>query len=207
VVAIIARESTLRCLAKRPEDRFANMTELQEACDAVLAQVPAEEAATVPYSHPSIAARDDSPTTLRSSVGQSSLSPRPRRVGVWISMSLAAVAAGIVLAVMTTGGEAPASDESTTIAPAMSPVTTPRAAAPPSSPVRDVLTGPPSPAVGSPTVPATPSVSPPVEPTIEPAIEIEPTKAVERVAPKAKTSPRTKKKKPTSTGSLYDDWD
>jgi len=110
-----------RCLAKRPEDRFSTMVELQEACDAVLAQLPVEEAATVPYSHPSIVVREDSPTTLRSSVGESALDARPRRVGAWMIISAAALVAGVVLAVMTTTRDAPEGSESTTIAPASVP--------------------------------------------------------------------------------------
>lgn len=193
-----------RCLAKRPEDRFSSMGELQEACDAVLAQLPTEEAATVPYSHPSIAVREDSPTTLRTSVGESALDARPRPVGVWVAISAVAVVAGVILAVMTTGGNSPAGDESTTIAPAVIPPTTP---------MRDVLTGPASAAASTaPIPPPPPSEAPPSEPAvdaaIEPAIElpVEPAKTVEKVAPKTKTKP-ARKKKPKSTGSLYDEWD
>ena len=195
-----------RCLAKRPEDRFSSMVELQAACDAVLEQLPAEEAATVPYSHPSIAVREDSPTTLRSSVGQSSPDLRPRRVGLWLAISGAAVVVGVVLAVMTTGSGARAGDESTTIAPSITPAR---------SPVRDILTSPPSQPAGSATIPPpTPSAPPTVEPTVEPAIELAvepavgPAKTVERVTPKKTAPPRkVAPKKHQKPGSLYDEWD
>ncbi len=184
-----------RCLAKRPEDRFANMVELQEACDAVLAQLPPDEAATVPYRGPPIAEREDSPTTLRSSVGEWTESPRPSRVGIWLAIAGAAVVAGIVLAVMSTGGEPTGRDEPATIVPANGPtlreaIITPLPPAPDAAPV-------PEPTVSAP---------PPTEPAIEVAVEPEETA---KPPTKTKTSPRRKggPRKPTSTGSLYDDWD
>ncbi|HEY5936636.1 MAG TPA: serine/threonine-protein kinase [Kofleriaceae bacterium] len=181
-----------RCLAKRPEDRFANMIELQRACDAVLEQLPLE-AATIADPLPPIEVREDAPTTLGHSSGQSFLNARPLRLGLWITISAAAVAAGVVLAVMTTSRDAPRA-ASTTIAPA---ITTPPA---PSAPAP----APPAPPASKSTIvtpPAATTVEPRVEPTVEPTIPAKPRTKAGRSSTPRKTAPP----KPKPAGNLYDD--
>jgi serine/threonine protein kinase len=197
-VPAIVDPLSARCLAKRPEDRFSNMLELQQACDAVLAQLPLEPT-RIADPFPSITDREDATTTLGSSVGQSSI-VRPRRVGLWVGVSAAAVAMGIVLAVMTT---TPEIGGPTTITPAIAPTITPTPReTPPVEPVKTVEPAKPE------------SVKPP---TVEPAKSeksAEPDKAAEPVAPKdrkpttGKTSPPRKtvpKPKPKPAGNVYDD--
>jgi len=170
----------LRCLAKRPEGRFSSMLELQQACDVVLEQLPVETAAVAaPLSL--LPPREDSTTTLRSSVGES-FTQRPRRLGVWLGVSVAATAVGALLAVMTTTRDAPADKPAATIIPASAPRL-----------VEPVAPSPAPPAAAAP---------PSVEETV---------KAAEPVAPKdppARTPSRPRKsvpKKPKPGGNLYDD--
>jgi serine/threonine protein kinase len=167
-----------RCLAKRPEDRFSNMLELQQACDAVLEQLPLE-AATIADPLPSSTVRDDAPTTLQHSAGESLFKARPMRLGVWAAVSAAAVAAGVVLAVMTTSREAPVRASAT-----IKPVTiTPPAA---SFEVRPPSTSPTIPPVAE-----AGSAPPPVEEPAPPA--------------RSKAVPKKKTRKPKLPGNLYDD--
>jgi len=65
-----------RCLAKDPDDRFSSMSELQQACDAVLGQLPAVPVMTAPDLAVAHADRAEAVTTLGHSVGQSSGAPR-----------------------------------------------------------------------------------------------------------------------------------
>ncbi len=109
-----------RCLAKRPADRFQSMLELQAACEAVMERLPPEMATLTPSQLP-LVARPDAATTLGSSVGQSSLQVRPRKLGVWIGVSAAAVAAGVVLAVVTSSSSHEAVIDTTSTVPAAAP--------------------------------------------------------------------------------------
>jgi serine/threonine protein kinase len=111
-----------RCLAKRPEDRFSSMTELQRACDAILEQLPPVETVTSDPLPP-IAVREDSTTTLGSSVGESSTSTRPRRLGMWLAVSVVAATAGVLLAVMTTSRDDAPGGAPMTITPASASAT------------------------------------------------------------------------------------
>ena len=108
-----------RCLAKQPGDRFQSMTELQQACDAALAQLP-----TMPslpeIVHATPPVREDNITTLGQSVGETSLESRRARIGVWAAVAAVAIAAGIVLAVTTSGHH-----DSATPVPAAVPVAPP----------------------------------------------------------------------------------
>ena len=173
-----------RCLAKRPEDRFANMIELQHACDAVLEQLPLV-AATIVDSLPPIEVREDAPTTLGHSSGESFLKSRPLRLGLWISVSVAAVAAGVILAVMTTSRDG--SPGEATIRPALPP-----AAIVPAEPI----------------APA-PAPPPPAPPASKPAPVDVPVEATAPPPRKTPTKPgRTRKTAPTKPkpgGNLYDD--
>jgi serine/threonine protein kinase len=182
-----------RCLAKRPEDRFATMLELSQACDAVLEQLPAELPTMMEF--PQVDAREDATTTLGTSAGESTAKTRPRRIGMWIAVSAAAVAAGVVLAVMTTSS----SSEKSTPAPAASP--SPLAA--PSEPIAKPEPPPakpePPPSETLPKLAPPPSEPPPIAPP--PVSEAKPVEAkppsIKKPAPKPPKNP---------AGSVYD-WD
>ncbi len=198
----------IRCLAKHPEGRFTTMLELQRACDAVLEQLPAEDAVTAPRSMPSFPAREDATTTLGASVGESTASARPRRVTLWLGVSVAAVVAGVVLAVMTTGGSS--GSEPSTISPTARPGDKPSPNGPATpgdkpSPNVPAMTGE---NAAAPVAPAT------VEPARTELTETEPAKTAPvtsgEAAPKqpAKKPPRKPApKKPQTPAGVYDEWD
>ena len=111
-------ELVLRCLAKRPADRFATTLELQQACDAILAQItptgPATSASMwagksrslppdgdVPHTLP---AYDPPRTTLGNSAGQPSVLVPRRRMGLWIGLAALAGGTGAAIAVLTAHG-------------------------------------------------------------------------------------------------------
>jgi serine/threonine-protein kinase len=172
-----------RCLAKRPDDRFATMFELQQACDAVLGKLPVLPTLTIPEVavSPSMI-REDSVTTLGNSVGQASSQYRPRR-GVWIAVAAAAVVAGVVLGVATTRR---ASSELDAVAP---PAHAP-APAPAPPPVTVTPIEPPAP-------PAVVAPAPETTPAAPPAT----VHAAPHVTPPPKAPPKKKK----SRGDLYED--
>jgi len=175
-----------RCLVKRADDRFANMLELQRACDAVLEQLPVDVATTIADPLPPV--REDSPTTLGSSVGESSVSYAPRkRLAMWLGISVVAAMAGVLLAVMTTSNhDAPVAAQP--VAPGEAPT---------------ILTAPPVQIdAAEPTI-ATPSPTP----TPTPTPTIDETVPSESPAPADAGAPHKKPvKKPKQGGSnLYDD--
>jgi serine/threonine protein kinase len=89
-----------RCLAKNPDDRFATMLELQQACDVALAKLPAYPLGTLPevvISTP----RAEAVTTLGHSVGQTAGEPPAKRHGATFVIAAVAIAAGIGLAAAT----------------------------------------------------------------------------------------------------------
>ncbi len=81
----------LRCLAKAPGDRFQTMSELQRACDAILAQAAAVS------SHAALH------TTLELCAGQPSREASTHRLGRSIVLAAIAIALGAATAIATTG--------------------------------------------------------------------------------------------------------
>jgi serine/threonine-protein kinase len=189
-----------RCLAKPPEDRFQSMAELQQACEIVLAQLPPDmpTMTAVDPAYPVIA-RADATTTLGTSVGESALNARPRKLGLWIGVSAAAVAAGVVLAVMTTrpsASESPPADRPALFVPASSQP-------PPSEPVE--APAKPEPVKAEP-VKTEPAKAEPVK--TEPVKTEEPQAPDPKPEPIKKTKPLPKPKPPKIKpgGGVYD-WD
>ena len=172
-----------RCLAKRPEDRFATMLELQQACDAVLEHLPVD--ITAGDGLPPIAAREDATTTLGSSVGQSIPRVRRFRLGVWLGVSVVAATLGVLLAVMTTKPDAPG--QSTKIVPAT------EGSEPPVTP---------APAIAAPVAPA-PAVQPVAPPPVEEPVGSAGSNAAD--ATPDKQPPKKPKKPRKPAGNLYDD--
>jgi len=156
-----------RCLAKNPDERFSSMTELQQACDAILGQLPVTPAHTSDVAI-AVAARPDAVTTLGNSVGQVSSISRPMRRTLWIALGAAAIAAGIGLAVTTRPTSPDLAPASAAVAPAPAITVTPV----------PVPAAPPPPAPGS-------AAEPLAEPAVAPA-------AVD----KAHAKPPAKKPKP-----------
>jgi serine/threonine-protein kinase len=97
----------LRCLAKRPDDRFQTMLEVQHACDAVLARITASGAPTLAMpsaSMPIVVPRTqhDAPrTTLSTSAGQPSVVLPRRRLGLWLVVAALAGGTGSAIAFFT----------------------------------------------------------------------------------------------------------
>ncbi|MGE5182735.1 MAG: serine/threonine protein kinase, partial [Acidobacteriota bacterium] len=171
-----------RCLAKRPDERFASMHELQQACDAVLGQLPAPPPTAPELVAAAAIERDSATTTLGNSVGESSRALTPVRVGLWAGIAAAAVAAGIVLAVTTTrhSGDAqpqPATPPPAEIAPAPIPDPPPPA--------------PPAPPVATPTVDEPPPAPRDTPPPPSPAPQTTPAKKPPAKRPAAKKHPWT----------------
>jgi serine/threonine-protein kinase len=123
-----------RCLAKKPDDRFASMAELQQACDAALAQLPASAASMPDFATAPTIDGDASTSTIGNSFGESR-KLHPARVGVWAGIAIAAVAAGVVIAVMTTRSSSPATTPAPPAAaepkPTVEPIVEPPAPPPP----------------------------------------------------------------------------
>ena len=160
-VPVIIDLRVARCLVKRPEDRFQSMLELQQACEAVMERLPPEMATLTPSQLPPMIARPDAATTLGSSVGQSSLQARPRKLGLWIGVSAAAVAAGVGLAIVTTSSSREVVLDTTTTIP-----TTPPRREPPKF---DLAPEPkPEPKLEA---KVEPKLEPKLEPKVEPKVE------------------------------------
>jgi serine/threonine-protein kinase len=120
-------ELVLRCLAKTPDERFATMLELQQACDAILARIARGSAQTfampsgstpMPVAIPTPVLTPGTPpdasrTTLSTSSGQSLGGIPRRRLGLWIAAAALAGGAGATVAVLISrpaarGGAEPA---------------------------------------------------------------------------------------------------
>jgi serine/threonine-protein kinase len=178
-----------RCMAKRPDARFATMTEVQQACDALLAQLPATMTAPeAPWLQPTI--QGERVTTLGTSAGQASGQMHPARRGLWLAAGAAAIVGGVAMAVMTYHHGASESDPAASIAPAVQPrpaVTADAAVMP---------TPPPPPAVA-------PGPAPAPAPVPAPAPTHEATPPVKH--PAAPPPPKTVPKKHKQPGDMYED--
>jgi serine/threonine-protein kinase len=106
-------EIVLRCLAKLPDERFATMLELQQACDAILVRIArgsaqtlvASGSAPMPMAFPTPVLTPSTPpeagrTTLSTSSGQSLAGVPRRRLGLWIAAAALAGGAGSTVAVL-----------------------------------------------------------------------------------------------------------
>jgi serine/threonine-protein kinase len=108
-------EIALRCLAKDPDERFATMVELQQACDALLALITRGNAQTLampsssmplPIAIPTPALTPNTPpeasrTTLSTSAGQPLGGIPRRRLGWWIAAAALAGGVGSTVAVLS----------------------------------------------------------------------------------------------------------
>jgi serine/threonine protein kinase len=116
------------CLAKAPDQRFQTMTELQAACDALLARITASgpSAPTIALATPlapgfrSVSPgtpstpvpgtipphRTPAPTTLSTAAGQPSAAPSRRRTGVWVGVGLG-LAGGVAAIAVIAGAQKP----------------------------------------------------------------------------------------------------
>jgi eukaryotic-like serine/threonine-protein kinase len=201
-------ELVLRCLAKSPDERFATMLELQQACDAILVLVSRGSARNhsmpsgsmpMPMAIPtpvltSSTPPDASRTTLSTSSGQSLGGIPRRRLGLWIAAAALAGGAGSTVAVLISrpgarGVREPAAQAAT--APAAANGEAVDAAAP----VVAAPAPPPPTASATPQPPAGPAASPgtqtgaPVDAGAEaaavvPAMRAEPAAALPSPAPR-----------------------
>jgi serine/threonine protein kinase len=108
-------ELVMRCLAKSPADRFATALELQQACDAILAQItatpapssvsaPVRRISQLPHTPPPY---DPPHTTLGDSAGQPPVTVTRSRIGLWIALAALAGGTGAAAAVLTSRGGPP----------------------------------------------------------------------------------------------------
>jgi serine/threonine-protein kinase len=131
-------ELVMRCLAKSPADRFATALELQQACDAILAQITATPASVsisapvprisqLPHTPPPY---DPPHTTLGDAAGQPPVTVARSRIGLWIALAALAGGTGAAAAVLTSRGGA---HRAATALPAATepPVPEPRPVEPP----------------------------------------------------------------------------
>ena len=128
-------ELVLACLTKSPDQRFQTMSDLQAACDALLARItqsgpssptialatplapgfrsvsPGTPSTPVPGTNPPT--RTASPTTLSTAAGQpSAAAPPRRRTGVWVGLGLGLVGGVVAVAVIaSSGAQEPAKPE------------------------------------------------------------------------------------------------
>jgi len=156
-----------RCLAKSPEDRFATMFELQQACDAVLAQITGVNASTFSASQPVAVPRtvtDDAPrATLGGSSGELIATSPRRRLGSWIVLAALAGGTGATIAVLTTRPAVRAASTGSAPMPVKAAVPDP----PPIAVVPDAAVAP---VVLPPPPPTTPEATPDVAPEVTPAV-------------------------------------
>jgi serine/threonine-protein kinase len=201
-------ELVLRCLAKSPDERFSSMTELQRACDAVLAHVSALSAPTLAVPSQLLSAPGpltmplESRTTLGNSAGQPSRElPKPRRM-LWLGAAAIAIAVGAGAAALT----ARAGRE---VQPPAASVENAPVAMPPAVPAGDaqVVTQVVDAAPTVPTVAAPTAADPaPVEAAAETQAPPDRTQKPKSHAPaKAQKSTKTSSKKTDKREDLYED--
>jgi eukaryotic-like serine/threonine-protein kinase len=163
-------ELVLRCLAKAPDERFATMLELQQACDAILALITRGSAQTLAMPSGSMprmpvptpnALPEAHRTTLGASTGERFATMPRRRLGLWIAAAALAGGAGSAIAVLTSRagardlGEPPAHGAAATpAAPIAEQVdaAAPVVAAPPPPPAPSIPDPPTAPAKALPEV-------------------------------------------------------
>jgi hypothetical protein len=151
----------LRCMQKRPADRYASMRELADACETVLARVSAVD----------LAAR--SGAGVLPTVAADTVPPTPaRRRALWIAGMALAVVGGIGIAFAVAGRTphlaAPASATPAVTPPTPTPTPPAPTPAPPTPPVESAaptaaVTTPatdPQPMTVVPTAPPTPATTP-----------------------------------------------
>jgi serine/threonine-protein kinase len=101
----------LRCLTKSPDQRFATMLEVQQACDAILARRKGSDVAApmAPATPPGLVATSRTPslpdatrTMLSTSAGQSRTAVPRRRVGRWLAAIAALVGGAGSMAILMT---------------------------------------------------------------------------------------------------------
>jgi tRNA A-37 threonylcarbamoyl transferase component Bud32 len=127
-------ELVLHCLEKSPDDRFQTMTELQSACDKILAQLSSggqapgtgPVAVALPTGFRSAAGyAGEAATTLSSAVGVTGPNATVRRrwIGVAIGIGASAIVfAGIALIVVFSGGSKQLATPPPVVAPVVAPV-------------------------------------------------------------------------------------
>jgi eukaryotic-like serine/threonine-protein kinase len=188
------------CLAKSPDQRFQTMSDLQTACDALLARItqsgpsaptialatplapgfrsvsPGTPSTPVPGTIPPI--RSGSPTTLSTATGQQPAAALTRRrTGVWVGIGLGLVAGVAAIGVIASSGK-----------------TTPKP---------DVVVTPPPPVVAA---PAPPPVAAPPDAALVVAAPPPDATPVAVVPPDAAPAPKPKTKTTTKPKEdLYDD--
>jgi eukaryotic-like serine/threonine-protein kinase len=186
----------LRCLAKSPHDRFPNMLELQQACDAAMRESASLIAIPPSIQRPSAMAIDGSRTTLGSSVGESIDRPRSSR-GLVLGLAALVLLIGVGVTAATLAGD----DESV-----VHPVTRPEAAPARVDPahVEPARIEPPRPPPAPPSPPAPPIVDAAVA---SPAPDALPAGSAAPAAGSAKPKPppKPRPRQTPQTNDLYDD--
>ncbi|HUS29197.1 MAG TPA: protein kinase [Kofleriaceae bacterium] len=215
----IVDEVVLTCLAKDPAQRLQTMTDLQRACDAVMARITnsGASAQTVALAtpvppgfrseFPQAAAAPlqpatqvlGKPTTLSAATGEAGTTPPTprRRVGLFAGIGVL-VAGGIVAAVVMAGGSKPKPESGTAATPGSNaaPVTAVPADAP-----AVVTAVPPDAAPVAPPDAAEIATSPPDAGTTAAAVVTTPVKDPKRPKKPTTTKPNTGS---ASGGNLYD---
>jgi eukaryotic-like serine/threonine-protein kinase len=182
-----------RCLAKNPDDRYQSMAELQQACEAALAQLPPAPPITSSDAIGLNVPREDAVTTLGNSMGESAANEnRPFPLRMWIGIATVAIAAGIVLAVTTSGRNSQPTASPAPLAPATQPVVEETPPPPPAPPAADTGSAT---QIAVPTVPAAGSAAEVGEAA---------TTAVPSKTP-AKRPSRKSEKKRTNKAAVYED--
>jgi hypothetical protein len=189
----------MRCLAKSPADRFATALELQQACDAILAQITATPASVsisapvprisqLPHTPPPY---DPPHTTLGDSAGQPPVTVTRSRIGLWIALAALAGGTGAAAAVLTSRG---GTHRAAIALPALT-----ETAVPEPKPVEP----PPAAVATAPVIPSDAGSADAAEPVPEPPDRTPPSVILRKPAP-AKKATKVSPSKPAAE-DLYDD--